>query len=248
MRLALAAAWILIGSAVSAALYWQFLLTPESTVFALIASGLLAIVALMLAALTITGAIAIWGNGVSRSSLMRALRSIPSILPALVIVLLFWWITLRAETWVAMRSGPINAWFIARFGWSDVSWLFRTVHYSAMWLRWIVAPMLALSLMSGFVAVGVRAMTQVAWLRRALHPRSLVFASLLFVVMIALPWKYIVPWRPASLPPTAVQLTFITVKLSLAAITAAVALALIIREASGAVPPPRDPHEAAQAA
>lgn len=248
MRLVLVALWLLAGTAISAGIYWEFLVTPESTIYALIASSLLAIVALILIGVTITGAIAIWSNGLSRSTLTRALRTVPSILPGLAIVWLFWWITLRAETWFVMRTGPINAWFIAQFGWSDVSWLFRGVHYVAMWFRWIFAPMLALSLMSGFVLAGSRSMTQAAWVRRALRPRSLIFASLLFIVMIALPWKYIVPWRPDSLPPTSVELAFIAIKLSLTSIMAALAIALMIREASGAAPPPRDPHEAAQAA
>jgi hypothetical protein len=43
-------------------------------------------------------------------------------------------------------------------------------------------------------------------------------------------------------------MAFITVKLSITAVMFAIAIALIIREASGAIPPPRDPHEAAQAA
>lgn len=248
MRLFLAALWILILGAMTAGIYWVFLSTPESTVWMLIASGVLAVITLACAGFTITGAIAIWGNGASPSTFARAARAIPSILPALVIVLLIWWLTLRAETWIALRSGQINAWFIARFGWDDVSWLFRTAHYAAMWFRWIVAPVLALSLMSGFVAVGARSLAQGAWLRRALRPRALVLCSLLFVVLIALPWKYVVPWRPASLPATSVELVFIAVKLSLAAIVAAIAVALIIREASGAVPPPQDPQQAAQAA
>ena len=248
MRFTLAALWILIGSAINGGLYWVFLNTPESTVWTLAASAVLAFVMMMLDGLTVTGAIAILGNGMSRSSLMRAVRAIPSIIPASAIVLVIWWLTLRAETWVTLRNGQINAWFIAQFGWADVSWLFRSVHYLAMWLRWVVAFMLALSLMSGFVAVGARALAQAAWLRRALHPRALIFASLVFIVLIALPWKYVVPFRPASLPATSVEMVFIAGKLLLTAVLFAVAVTLMIREAGGAVPPPPDPREAAQVA
>jgi hypothetical protein len=240
--------WILAGAAISAGVYWAFLTTPESTVWALITSALLGLIALILTAFTITGAIAILSNGLSRTAIMRALRAIPSIVPALLIVSLIWWLTLGVETWVGMRSGQINAWFIAQFGWADVSWLFRSIRYTAMWLRWILASMLAFSLMTGFVLAGSRALTQLAWLRRALRPRALVFCSLIFVVLIALPWKYLVPWRPAGLPATSIELVFITAKLALAAVIGAIAIAMMIREASGAVPPPRDPKEAAQAA
>jgi len=248
MRFAIATLWILVGAALSGGVYWAFLMTPESTVWTLIGSAILAIVVLMLAGFTITGAIAILGNGLSKTTIDRALRSIPSILPALLIVSIVWWITLRGETWVGMRSGQISAWFIAQFGWADVSWLFRAIRYTAMWFRWIVASMLALSLMTGFVIAGTRAVAQGAWLRRALRPRALIFSTLIFIVLIALPWKYVVPWRPVGLPPTSIEMAFITVKLSITAVMFAIAIALIIREASGAVPPPRDPHDAVQAA
>ena len=73
-----------------------------------------------------------------------------------------------------MRSGQISAWFIARFGWDDVSWLFTAIRYVAQWLRWVIAALLALSLMAGFVAIGWRALAQAAWIRRALRPRAIV--------------------------------------------------------------------------
>ena len=248
MRLLLATIWVLIGCAINGGLYWVFLNTPESTVWTLGASAVLAVIITMLDGFTITGATSILSNGLSSSGLRRAVRAIPSVIPASIIVLLTWWLTLRAETWMTMREGQVSAWFIARFGWADVTWLFRGVHYVALWFRWVVSFMLALSLMSGFVTSGARALAQGAWLRRALHPRALLLASLYFIVLIALPWKYVVPWRPAGLPPTSVEFAFIAAKLSLAAILFAFAVVMMIREASGQTPPPRDLHEAEQAA
>ena len=46
MRLALATLWIMAGSVLTASVYWVFLITPESTVWALMMSAMLAIVAL----------------------------------------------------------------------------------------------------------------------------------------------------------------------------------------------------------
>jgi hypothetical protein len=248
MRFVLAVVWVLIGCAINGGLYWIFLNTPESTVWTLGASALLALIITVLDGLTVTGAMTILANGLSRAGVMRAVRAIPSIIPASIVVLLIWWLTIRAESWVVMREGQISASFIARFGWADVTWMFRLVHYAGQWFRWVVALMLALSLIAGFVSVGAGALLQFAWLRRALHPRSLLVSSLYVIVLIALPWKYLVPWRPAGLPATSIEIVFIAAKLSVAAILFAVAVVLMIREASGAPTPPRNPKQAELAA
>ena len=232
MRLALATLWILAGSVLTAGVYWGFLITPESTIWALMVSGALALVALALAGLTASGAIAMWWHGASLTAVRRAVRSIPGVIPAALIVLLIWWLANRAEAWIAMRSGAINAWFIARFGWDDVSWLFAGIGYVADWFRWVIAALLALSLMAGFVAIGWRSLAQAAWLRRALRPRAIAAATLWFGGLIALPWIYLLPWRPQALPPTSIEFAFIVAKLSLSAILFAIGAALVVYEAS----------------
>ena len=132
----------------------------------------------------------------------------------------------------ACAGGQINAYFIAQFGWDNVSWLFTTVHYIAVWLRWVLAGLLALSLIAGFVALGWSALGQGAWLRRALRPRTMLVATLWFVTLIALPWIYVVPWRPEQLPASSAEFAFIVAKLSLSAVLFAIGAALIAREAS----------------
>lgn len=248
MRLLIAALWILVGGGIAGGVYWVFLITPVSTALALIASAALALVCVALVGLIANGAIEIWLRGWSFAGVKRALRSIPAIAPAALIVLLVWWMTTRGELWVAQRNGQISAWFIARFGWDDISWLFTAIRYVATWLRWVLAAMLALSLMAGVLAVGWHALTQAAWLRRAVRPRGLLAATLWFAGLIALPWVYLVPWRPDNLPASSLELTFISVKLSLAAVLFAVGFALIAREAAAIPPTPGDPSEAAQAA
>jgi hypothetical protein len=244
MRLALATLWTLAGSVLTAGVYWGFLITPESTIWALMVSGALALVALALAGLTASGTIAMWWHGASLTAVRRAVRSIPGVVPAALIVLLIWWLTNRAEIWIAMRGGQISAWFIARFGWSDVSWLFKAIGYIAAWFRWVIAALLALSLMAGFVAIGWRSLAQSAWLRRALRPRAIAAATVWFGGLIALPWIYLLPWRPHSLPPTSIEFAFIVAKLSLSAILFAIGAALMAYEASRVTVSPSDPGSA----
>ena len=77
-------------------------------------------------------------------------------------------------------------------------------------------------------------MARPTWLRQALGPRTVIVATVWFVVLIALPWLYLVPWRPQNLPPTALEFAFIVAKLSAAAVLFAVGAALMIFEASKA--------------
>lgn len=135
MRFLLATLWVITGSALTAGVYWVFLITPESTVWTLIASALLAIVALAMAGFTASGTIAMWSYGPSMTGVRRAIHAIAAVIPAALIIWILWWLTTPAETWVTMRSGQINAMFIARFGWADVSWLFTIVHRGAQWIR-----------------------------------------------------------------------------------------------------------------
>ncbi len=237
MRLLLTALWILIGGALTAGIYWAFLITPESTIWALMLSALLALVALALIGFTAGGAIAMWWHGGSRTVVTHAWRSSPGVLPAALIIWVIWWLAHRVEVWVTLRSGQINAWFIAQFGWDDMSWLFTSIGVAADWFRWVVAALLALSLMAGFVAIGWRALGQPAWLRRALRPRALAAATLWFGALIALPWLYLLPWRPENLPPTSIELAFIAAKLSIAAMLFALGAALMVYEASFIKPP-----------
>lgn len=232
MKLTLATIWILAGSAIAGGLYWGFLITPVSTALALVTTALLAIAVLALVGLIANGAIEIWSRGWSRGGLRRAFGSLASVVPAGLIILLLWWLTSLAEGFVAESSGQISAWFIARFGWDDVSWLFTAISYAAAWLRWVLGSMLALSLMAGTLSIGWQAIVQAAWIMRAVRPKALLMATLWFAGLIALPWVYLVPWRPSNLPATSIEMVFIVAKLSMAATLAAVGAALIVRQIS----------------
>lgn len=240
MRLVLATTALLVGGAATAAAYWAFLNTPESTVPALLLSALLVLLALAMLSLTINIAIEVWTSGLTAAGVRRAVPRLASIVPAAVVVLLFWWIAGRIDTWVALRTGEINAWFIARLGWDNVSWLFRSITAATTWLRWVLPALLAVSLMAGMASAGWRAIVMPAWVRRAVRPRTLAVATACFVVLIVLPWAYLVPWRPAWLPPTSAEMAFIVAKLSIATLLIAIGVALIMYEAIRLPMPPTD--------
>jgi len=229
MKLGLVTLWILLGAALTGGAYWTFLITPESTIWSLAASALLLASAAFLLALTLSGAIAGWRHGITIRHARTALRGVPAFVPAALIVGVVWWLVGNATNRVTMASGPINAWFIARFGWDDVSWLFTGINWLAAWLTWLVAPSLALALMSGIIAAGWRTLTRRWWIAYALSPVRLGLATVLVAALVAAPWMYLVPWRPEGLPDTSLQLAFIIGKLTLSAVLMAVGVALVIR-------------------
>ena len=232
MRLVSVTLWILAGAALTGGAYWSFLVTPESTVGALAASSLLIITAAFLAAVTVGGAILGWRDGLSASHLRTTITGVPAAVPGALVVFAVWWLVGRATDSVTIYSGHINAWFIASFGWDDVSWLFTGIAWFSVWLKWVVAPMLALSLMASVLVAGWRTLTGMRWVTRALAPLSLGIATIAFGVLIAAPWTYLTPWRPEGLPATSIELAFIIAKLSVTALLMASGLALIIRQAT----------------
>jgi len=232
-RLAEVTAWILAWGVLTGATYWAFINTPESTIWALALSAVLAIVSLALLAITVTGAIAAWSSGLSRDTLRRAIARMPAIVPAVLIVVLAWWLVGRMHGWVAAHSGEISAWFIARLGRSDISALYTALDWAVWWVRWLLVPMIALSVAAGAVGRGVA-------------PLRLAMATNWFLLLVAAPWAYLAPWRPAGLPPTSVEPVFIGVKLAATALLMATGFALITREAARA--PSRPDTPAAKAA
>jgi hypothetical protein len=107
-----------------------------------------------------------------------------------------------------------------------MSWLFTAIRYGAGWLRWVIAALLAIWLMA----------TLVHGFKFRLSARRVALASLWFAVLIALPWAYLVPWRPSWLPATSAEIAFTVVKLSIAALLLAAGAALVIREGSPRTP------------
>jgi hypothetical protein len=232
-RTARVTGWMLGGSAGLAALYWLLLNTPETSTLALAASAALLLALLALSALVVNVAVLLSRGSPFGEAFRRGIRGAPWFVAMLVPLAAIWWVITAVDSWVSNHAGEINAWFIARFGWADVSRLFLAETWLARWLGWVVAPLAGLSLLAAWLDYGGAGVRRDAWLVRAWHWRTLILATLVFVLFIVLPWQ-ITQWRPA-LPATWVEPAVAALRLSVVAIlwSAGAALLIMLSSARG---------------
>jgi hypothetical protein len=228
--LAIGVAWLLVGATVGGAAYWGLLLTPESTVWSLGLSIVLAALVLAVAFVTVNAAMLAavrrqWSWQLVSQGTRQALACVPPLLAAA----LAWWLVARGEAWVDRYAGEISAWFIATFDWADVTWLFAGVRWLGRWLRWVVIPVMALVWLRGLLTAGWRPTPGL--LREAISPVRLLVASVAFALLVWAPWTYLVPWRPTGLPLSG-EIFFVGAKLGLTALLAATGLAVMIGSAA----------------
>jgi hypothetical protein len=224
-RLSFVTAWLLVGSGIVAGLFWAFLNTPESNTLMLVLSAVLVVLMVVLSGLVITAAVLLGRGDALLPSIMTGARRIAWVMLIAIPVVLMTWAILRGDRWVAEKSGEISAWFIARFGWSDVSALFRAENYLSNWLRWVFLPITALTALASVLAGG--SLSPRAWLRTAWHWRTLLIATLSYVVFIFLPWQAAF-LRQDNLPATWVQPTLAGFRLGFIGVLMALGLAIMV--------------------
>ena len=203
-------AWLLLGSTVLSGLYWLLLNTPETNALTLSASAALLVAILVVTALVVNAAVLIAGGTSFLASVAKGLRGTLWFIAVLVPLALVWWALTATQTWTTDHSGEINAWLIAKFGWANISPLLTTEMWVIRWLSWVVAPLAAVSLLAVVLDQGARGFGE-RWLRRAWHWRTLLLATLVFVMLFVLPWQ-LTTWRPA-LPATWVEPTVAGIRL-----------------------------------
>ncbi|MFN2444850.1 MAG: hypothetical protein ABR606_04590 [Vicinamibacterales bacterium] len=111
-----------------------------------------------------------------------------------------------------------------------MSWLVSAATWALAWLRWIVAPWLALTLFATALEPNRQASLVKSWLRQACTLRLLALATVWFVIFIALPWRLAL-WRPGGLPPTWIEAPIAGLRLLIAALLMTIGALLIIRTA-----------------
>jgi hypothetical protein len=216
------------GGIFTGAMYWGLLNTPEANALTVGLSALLVITILAALAVTVNTAI-LTAQGVPlRDAVRRATRGAGWFVLALIPLVLAWAAIIRGDRWIADHQGEINAWFIARFGWADISRLLQAEAWISQWLRWTVVPVACLSLLAARLSATPAA--RGAWLRRALHWRTLFADLAVFVLLFALPWR-LTAWRP-QLPPTWVEPTVAAIRLATFALLSLAGAAVLILFAS----------------
>ena len=234
--------WLAAGGGLLAALYWLFLITPESNQLTLAASAVLGFGMIAFAAVTLNGAILLSQNATFSVAARRGLIGSHWFVMTAIPVILAWVLTRRGDAWMTTHSGEISAWFIATFGWADVTALFRIELWVSRWLRWVVFPVASISLLSALLSRGFAGLGDFRWLTRAWSWRTLSPATVAFLALLTLPWQMTM-WRP-SLPPTWVEAAVAGLRLGIAAILIVVGCALIVSIATR--PDEHSPAEAAR--
>jgi hypothetical protein len=221
------------GSLIAAGLYWLFLNTPESNALMLVASLLIGSALVAVVAVTVNAAVLSAHGSPIGTALAAGSRGTGWFLVAMAPLVIGWWVIGQGDDWIAGHQGEIQAWFIARFGWADITRLLQTELWVSRWLRWAVLPMVSLSLLSALLTRSRRS----GWLRRASHWRTMLVATAVFVVLFALPWQ-LTRWRP-ELPPTWVEPAVAGLRLGLVFLFGLLGAAVMIIASVGPAPAAR---------
>jgi hypothetical protein len=225
-------AWLAFGHAVLGGLFWALLQVPESNVFMVALSALLAILLLVVAAWVEVFALLSWAPSEAPAvRIRRTVRAVPAFLVSLALFGIVFWISARAGDWLSAHRGEMDAWLIVHLR------LVKSgpIHAALAWLLWFVryglGLSLALALLADLVTSGFRSIARPSWLRAGLRPRRFALVALWMLVFVWLPWQAVY-WRPKSLPPTWLEPAFVAVKLLVIYLLANVGWALVLRTTS----------------
>jgi hypothetical protein len=225
--------WFALGGAAIGGLFWLLLNTPESNALMLGASAATSLLIVIVAAIVIGAGVLVARGSAFAAAIRRALGGAHWFVLAALPTLILWMLSQRTDAWVSAHSGEINAWFIARFGWADVDWLFQSQQWFTRWLRWIVMPLASLALLASLL--DRRGLEVGDSVRRAWHWRVLLPATLAFVILATLPAQ-LLAWRPA-VPPTWVEPAVATLRIAAAGLLWSAGAAFLIALVGGRATP-----------
>jgi hypothetical protein len=224
-------AWLVAGHLLVGGLYWLLLQVPESNAWTLVASLLIALAALVMTGVVEETAILAWTASEPMGVALKTavLRAWLVLLPLAVFGCL-WWLTGTAQDWLTRHAGQIDAWIIAKLGWTKTAGLHTAIAWVVVFVRYGIGTSLAVALLASLSRQGLRGATS-SWLRHGLAWKPLVIISAVLFAGVWIPWQAVY-WRPASLPPTWVQPAFAAVKLGVLYLVGNLAWAVVLRAAS----------------
>ena len=229
-RMRATVAWLCAGHALAGGLYWLLLQVPESNAWMLAASALTVFAALLLMGVVETTAVlgltTVEPMGVA---LRTALRRGWLIVFPLVVFGCIWLIARDVQDWLTRNASQIDAWIIAKTGWTRTAGLHTGLAWLVAFVRYGVGTSLAVSLLAALASRGLPGLAS-DWVRAGFRWKRLLPVSAALLVGVWLPWQAVY-WRPASLPPTWIQPAFAAVKLMVLFVVANLAWAAVLRSA-----------------
>lgn len=226
LRFAVVVGWLAGAYALIFGLFWLLLRVPESNALMLAASSLLAAVIVAASGCVETVALlALRGEPLGGRLLRRGIGGVLPFVAAVAVFAAVWWASSRLDGWWAGARGEIDAWLIARFGWTGTGSLHAAVGWFTSFVRWVLGLSLALALFAALVRNDPREAAALAaapaggafarrWARAAFSPRALAALALLIAVFVWLPWQAVY-WRPSWLAPSWGEVVFVSAKLGI---------------------------------
>ena len=237
-------AWLVLGHAVLAALFWGLLQVPESTAFMVALSALVVAVLIVVAAEVEVFAL-LWPRRVHAADvasstpasgkatrIQRMVRAVPAFLVALAVFGVFFGATGRAAAWLTAHRGEIDAWMIAHLKTVGTAPLHATLAWIVWFVRYGLGISISLALLWHLATAGWKSLGRFAWLWAGLRPGRVLLVALWMLVFVWLPWQGVY-WRPKSLPPTWLEPAFVTTKLVVIYVLGNVGWALALRTSAG---------------
>jgi hypothetical protein len=223
-------AWLCAGHALAGGFYWLLLQVPESNAWMLGVSALLVFAGLVLLGVVETTAVlGLTTVEPMGAALKTALRRWWLVIFPLVVFGCIWLITGDVQRWLTRNASQIDAWIIARTGWTRTAALHTSLAWLVAFVRYGIGTSLAVSLLAALASRGLRGLGS-DWARAGVGWKRLLAVSAALLIGLWLPWQAVY-WRPASLPATWVQPAFAAVKLTVLFIVANLAWAAVLRSA-----------------
>ena len=149
-----------------------------------------------------------------REAFEASASSVPVIVAAVALVVVFWWIGDAFGEWFAAHRGEFDAWLIATFDMTKTAWLDRVVSVVIFLWAGVIGVSLAVALVFARLERGAGAVVRFEWVRAGLSRDQLMLTAAAMTLLVALPWQGLLLAPARVSPPTWWQPAFAAVKIA----------------------------------